>query len=56
MITRNTIYTSTCCVSEMYGLSTDTKPTDVCNSSTFMEMDTGLVFIFDEENQTWHSL
>jgi len=36
------------------GLSTDTKPTEhVGNGSTFIEEDTGEVFIFDEANQTW---
>ena len=42
--------------SEMYGLSTDTKPTDVNNASTFYEMDTKKIFIFDEENRVWHDV
>ena len=39
------------------GLSTDEKPTeDVPNGSTFLEMDTGNVFVFDEENTRWRQL
>lgn len=39
---------------DIRGLSTDTKPLgNVPNSSTFLEMDTKAVFIFDEENQRW---
>lgn len=35
------------------GLSTDTKPTDAKNADAFLEMNTGKVFIFDEDNATW---
>lgn len=39
---------------EYTGLSTDTKPTDINeNGATFLEMDTGSVYIFDAENATW---
>ena len=38
---------------EIYGLSTDTKPTDVENGSTFYEMDTKMLYMFDEENKRW---
>lgn len=38
---------------DMYGLSTDTKPTDVGNASTFYEMDTRKLFMFDAENGIW---
>lgn len=38
---------------DMYGLSTDEKPMYVENASTFYEMDTCLLYMFDEENQTW---
>lgn len=47
---------------ELYGLSTDEKPTEkfdkniIGNASTFFEMDTGKVFIFDEENHIWHEI
>lgn len=39
--------------SEIYGLSTDTKPMDVNNASVFYEMDTGKLFLYDEQNQKW---
>lgn len=39
--------------SDFVGLSTDTKPTDVENASTFYEMDTKTVFLYDEENEQW---
>jgi hypothetical protein len=39
---------------EAVGLSTDTKPTeDVLTGSTFMEVNTGKVFFFDESSNTW---
>ena len=38
---------------DLYGLSTDTKPTDVPNGSVFVEMDTSTIYGFDEENTTW---
>lgn len=35
-------------------LSTDTKPTtDISNGSMLLEMDTGKIFVFDEENSEW---
>ena len=34
-------------------LSTDTKPTDVANGSTLLEMDTGKVYMFDAAGETW---
>lgn len=40
-------------VCDMYGLSTDTKPVDVGNASTFYEMDTKKLFMFDAENGVW---
>ncbi len=40
-------------VNEYYGLSTDTKPTDAPNASTFYEMNTGKLYLFDKENQAW---
>lgn len=40
---------------EFYGLSTDTKPQDgVPNGSSFYEMDTKKLFLFDEENKVWY--
>ena len=38
---------------DLYGLFTDTKPTDVPNGSVFVEMDTSTIYVFDEENTTW---
>lgn len=38
---------------DMYGLSTDEKPMDVGNASTFYEMDTCTVYMFDAENNVW---
>ena len=39
---------------ELYGLSVDTKPTrDIVNGSSFVEMNTGKIFLFDEENAQW---
>lgn len=50
-------------VIELYGLSTDIKPIKnlqfnnsnylIRNGSTYYEMDTKKVFIYDEENQKW---
>lgn len=45
---------------ELYGISTDEKPiekfesTFIGNSSTYYEMDTGKMFIYDEENHVWY--
>lgn len=46
---------------ELCGLSTDTKPTEyngdkVSNGSTFYEMDTKNVYIYDAENSVWLSV
>lgn len=40
---------------EMKGLSIDEKPIneDIVNGSTFYEMDTQELFMFDEQNQQW---
>lgn len=40
-------------VCEVYGLSTDVKPTDVGNASIFYEMDTKKIYMFDEANKQW---
>lgn len=44
---------------ELRGLSTDTKPTaiginNIANGSTFVEIDTGNIYFYDEENQEWN--
>jgi hypothetical protein len=43
--------------SEMYGLSTDAKPTeDLITGSRFTEVDTGNVFLFNEEAGEWKQI
>lgn len=45
---------------DLVGLSTDEKPirkfknTPVINGSTFLELDTGDKYLYDEENSTWY--
>ena len=42
---------------EYDGLSTDEKPTEgVHNGDVFLEMDTGKVLVFDEQNAIWCEL
>ena len=42
---------------DIRGLSTDSKPTtDILNGSTFIEMDTGKVFMFNGASSTWVEL
>jgi len=47
-------------VLDIVGLSTDTKPIStiesltITNGSIFTEIDTANIFMFDEENRTWH--
>lgn len=42
---------------EFRGLSTDIKPVErVGNGSIFIEMDTGKVYMFDEQNIEWKEL
>ena len=49
MVTLNTCYTL-----QFYtGLEADTKPLGVPNGSMFLVMDTGKLYRFDAENQTW---
>lgn len=44
-------------IHEYAGLAADEKPVeDVPNGSTFIEMDTGKVFMFDAENSLWVEL
>lgn len=39
---------------EYRGLSTDTKPTEnVNNGSVFIEIDTGKMFLYDQQNSLW---
>lgn len=53
MITRYNSYGAESRAYDMYGLSTDEKPMDVGNASTFYEMDTCTVYMFDAENNVW---
>jgi hypothetical protein len=53
MITKAGTFTNDRCPSEYYGLSTDTKPMDARNASLFYEMDTGKLYLFDEQNKRW---
>lgn len=41
---------------DLRGLSTDSKPTSVPNGSSFIEIDTGKGYLFDEENKQWIEL
>ena len=38
---------------ELVGLSTDAKPTDKANGSSFIEMDTSKLYFFDDASNTW---
>ena len=39
----------------LYGLSTNEKPINkyIGNGSEFIELDTGNIYLFDEENEKW---
>lgn len=40
---------------EAAGLSTDEKPTEnIATGSSFIEVDTGKVYMYDEESGTWY--
>ena len=39
---------------EYYGLSTDEKPSKAPNGSSWVEMDTGKIYFFSEDGQTWY--
>ena len=42
---------------EFRGLSTDEKPIEkIGNGSVFIEIDTGKVFMFDEQNKVWKEI
>lgn len=43
---------------DLRGLSTDEKPVEnwVGNGSTFIEMDTGNIFMYDAENKLWRKI
>ena len=53
MMTLDTVYTEQRYVCN----SADTKPTTgVPNGSKLLEMDTGTVYVYDEENTTWQEV
>ena len=46
---------------EISGLSTDEKPTElynktIDNGSTFIEIDTGKIYLYDLENEQWEEI
>ena len=42
---------------ELRGLSTDEKPTEnIDNGSSFIEIDTGKIYMFDLENEEWKEI
>lgn len=46
---------------ELRGLSTDEKPTringeEISNGTTFIEIDTGNIYMYDLENEEWKEL
>ena len=44
-------------MSDLYGLSTDTKPTTgLANGSIFVEVDTGKLFLFNEDTGEWSEI
>lgn len=48
-------------LTELRGLSTDTKPTEIEtdlieNGSVFIEIDTGDVYIYDQDNEEWNEV
>jgi hypothetical protein len=53
MITENSTYANDRCVHDYIGLSTDEKPLVCANASTFYEMDTKKLFMFDAQNKVW---
>lgn len=53
MITNYDTFAAKASPCDFYGLSTDAKPTGVSNASTFYEMDTKKLYMFDEEHARW---
>lgn len=44
-------------IANLYGASTDAKPTTgYANGSTFLEVDTGKIFLFNESDSSWTEL
>mgnify|MGYP003310786843 CR=1 FL=1 len=55
MITNCGNFDTKCVPTDMIGLSTDQKPVNVANASTFYEMDTKTLYMFDAQNRIWHA-
>ena len=56
-VTKGTIFSNAKNLIEAVCLSTDSKPTDgIANGSMCLEMDTGKIYIFDEEGTQWLEL
>jgi hypothetical protein len=53
MITEYGCFTADCVPRDFIGLSTDVKPTGVPNTSSFYEMDTKTMYLFDAQNGVW---
>ena len=53
MITEYGCFHGDCAPKDFVGLSTDTKPIGVPNTSSFYEMDTKQIFLYDAENDVW---
>jgi len=51
-----TVYAKKDKVLELRGLSTDTKPTDVGNGSIYICIDTGDIYMFDENGKEWKEI
>jgi len=53
MITECGNFTIDSAPKDFIGLSTDIKPKDVPNTSSFYEMDTKKMYLYDAENAAW---
>ena len=56
-----TMYSKKGMIVELRGLSTDVKPTklgneDIENGSTYIEIDTGSIYMFDAQSKTWKEI
>lgn len=41
-------------IAELFGTSNDDKPTSgYCNGTTFLEVDTGKIYLFNEDTSSW---
>lgn len=56
MVSINYPYSDGTMYYDLRGLSTDSKPTDVTNGSTFIEMDTGKKYLYDATGEQWREV